>query len=372
MADTPIKREVRPVRTYGQSSGSISKTHVTAKKNKKSLKPLIAVIVIVIVLGLLVLYNYLTNRTVLSSPGVVGNSAGNLYNGGLFCEKDGRIYFSNPNDDNTLYSMSSSLNDFEKLYDDYARYINVDDNYVYYARMNNKKENPTQSIFIFYSTGVFRVTKSGKHLKMITSDPVGGLLAYDNKLYYQVYRNKALTLYISEIDGNNERKTVSDDTPMVSAYNGMVYYSGNLQDHDIHYVTPTGGYGVAFSASAYLPIATDEGMFYISTDGEKYRLYLSKLDGSNAQCIVDKPVSRYYNVTDDGRYVFYQCDEQDANAIYVLDRQSGVTEKIADGTYKWINLAGGYCFFFEFSSERAYAYNYETKVLNYFNPPSKK
>ena len=66
-----------------------------------------------------------------------------------------------------------------------------------------------------------------------------------------------------------------------------------------------------------------------------------------------------------------ECDEKEESALYVLDREENTTETILEGNYKWINLAGGYCFFFEFSTERAYAYDYTKKVLSYFNPPTK-
>ena len=37
----------------------------------------------------------------------VGNTAGNLYNGGYFCEKDGMVYFCNIYDNHSLYSMDT-------------------------------------------------------------------------------------------------------------------------------------------------------------------------------------------------------------------------------------------------------------------------
>ena len=37
---------------------------------------------------------------------VNGNTAGNLYNEGYFCEKDGIVYFANPADNYCLYSMN--------------------------------------------------------------------------------------------------------------------------------------------------------------------------------------------------------------------------------------------------------------------------
>jgi len=347
----------------------ITTTQAPVKKGNGN-KKWIFVLVAVLAAGLLLLYSYLTNRVVPSASQTLGNTAGNLYNGGLFCENDGVIYFSNPNDDYTLYSMSTELKDFEKLYDDYARYINADENYVYYTRKNNKKENPTNSIFIFFSTGVYRIGKGGSNIKAISTDPSGSLLVYDNRLYYETYNNNKLTLYSTGLDGKDEKKLISDDTPVVSVYDNKIYYAGNLSDQNIHYINSSGGSDVAIETKAYLPIVTAEGVFYIST-AQNYNICRCDTDGANNETLVDRSVS-WYNMTDDGRYIFYQCDDKDNSAIYVLDRTENTTEKIADGNYKWINIAGGYCFFFDYYTERAFAYDYDEKVLNLFNPETDK
>ena len=65
-----------------------------------------------------------------------GNTAGNLYNGGLFCEYDGTVYFSNPSDGGKLYSMSPDGSNLAKLCDDTVSYINADEHYLYYVRNN--------------------------------------------------------------------------------------------------------------------------------------------------------------------------------------------------------------------------------------------
>ena len=61
---------------------------------------------------------YSSGRTYLNDEELVGNTAGNIYNGGLFCERDGRIYFSNDNDDGSLYVMNSNSTNFKKLHTD--------------------------------------------------------------------------------------------------------------------------------------------------------------------------------------------------------------------------------------------------------------
>ena len=115
---------------------------MAAKKSSK--KPVIGIFVVVLIIALFLLFKQMGNKVTLSAEGLIGNTAGNLYNGGLFCEYEGRIYFSNPDDDYALYSMKTDLSDLKKLYNDYARYINVDENYVYYTRMNNKDHSDTE------------------------------------------------------------------------------------------------------------------------------------------------------------------------------------------------------------------------------------
>ena len=343
---------------------------MAAKKSSK--KPIIGIFVVVLIIALFLLFKNLSNKVVLSAEGLIGNTAGNLYNGGLFCEYGGRIYFSNPDDDYALYSMKTDMTDLKKLYNDYARYINVDENYVYYTRMNNKKTTQTQSKLVAYHTGIYRINQSGKNLKAITTDPCGSLLLYNNKVYYQTYsqlNNKQLVIARTDIDGSNTVELITDDSPVACAYEGNIYYSGRLRDQNVHEVNAEGEDNVYMSTKAYMPIVTKEGTFYVSTM-DAYKLYLTSKNGSS-EILVEKPVS-WYNITEDGRYVFYSCDEKDTPAIYMLDRSTGDVEKIQEGNFKWINIAGGYCFFFDYSSERAFAYDYEKKVLNFFTPSAKK
>ena len=339
-------------------------------QKKKGVKSGLIVFILILLVGGFIAYMILTGRTYTSASGTVGNSAGNLYNGGLFCENAGRIYFSNPNDDYTLYSMSLDLKDFKKLYNDYARYINADENYVYYTRMNNKKDSGSQSIFVFYSTGVYRVRKNGSGLKMMSSDPCGSLLLYDNKLFYQSYKDNVVSLHKIGIDGKDDVKLFSDDTSVVSVLDDRLYYSGKLSDQNIHYMNMEGKVSVAIEAKAYMPMATEDGIYYISTDN-KYNLFLADFEDKERKRIVNHLVS-WYNVTPDGRYVFYNCDEGDDSAVYMLDMETKEETVISEGNYKWLNIAGNYCFFFDFFNERPYAYDYVNKRLVDFDPPAKK
>ena len=105
-------------------------------KNKQKKQLFITIAIILILIAVFCLIHFL-NRTKMNSGYVNGNSAGNLYNGGLFCESNGTVFFSNPSDNHRLYSMNPDGSDMKKLSDDTVSYINADDHYVYYVR-NNK------------------------------------------------------------------------------------------------------------------------------------------------------------------------------------------------------------------------------------------
>ena len=49
---------------------------------------------------------HIRNQQIHMFPSDHGNTAGNLHNYGLVYEMDGKVYFSNPNDNNCLYSMN--------------------------------------------------------------------------------------------------------------------------------------------------------------------------------------------------------------------------------------------------------------------------
>lgn len=368
MAGKDVLKEAR--KEMNKEANKEVKT-INTKAKKKSFGPAFVIIILILIVAGFLVYNYLSGKVYKSAAGTIGNTAGNLYNSGLFCENGGKIYFSNPNDDYTLYSMDMSLGNVKKLYDDYARFINADENYVFYVRENNKKQNPDKNPFALYMNGVFRIRKNGSNLKMLSKKSSGCLLLYDNKLFYQVSEeNNKLTLHRVGIDESDEKTVLTDDSKAVSVFDDRIYYAGTLSDQNIHYINMEGKNSVAVETKAYMPIATKEGIYFISCDNG-YNLYLTDFEDKERKCIVDKLVS-WYNLTSDGRYIFYNSDMGDDSGMFMLDRNTDETVKILEGNYKWLNIAGNYCFFFDFFNERAYAYDYTARKLSAFDPPVDK
>ena len=89
----------------------------------------------------LIVYNSLSDRLRYNKEGDVGNTTGNLYNSGLFCEYEGYVYFSNKADDDSLYRMKSDGTNVEKIHPDSVSYIQVINDYIYYVRTNKNGED---------------------------------------------------------------------------------------------------------------------------------------------------------------------------------------------------------------------------------------
>ncbi|MCR5321778.1 MAG: DUF5050 domain-containing protein [Lachnospiraceae bacterium] len=327
------------------------------------------IVIVLIFAGLIgggLTYNYFSKRVVKSAPGMVGNTAGNLYNLGLFCESDGRIYFSNYLDDGQLYSMKSDLTDFKHINEDYPRYLNADENYLCYSRMNNLKESGAESIFVFYANGVFRCRKNGKGLTMLHNKPVGSVLLYDNTIFYQNYiKNGKISIKKMEIDGSGDTEIIDDEVIACAAYDGRIYYTGFKNDHDLHSFSPlSGGSRVELEGNFYNAVIMSEGIYYIDPlDHYHLKLY----SGGESKTLVNKKISAY-NITKDSRYIYYQVDGTDADGVYIYDTVQGASGLIREGSYKWLNIAGGYCFFYSSDETEVFAHD-QSVGLSYFMPP---
>ena len=168
----------------------------------KSIKHILVFLLIITIFAAIGVFTYTSGRTYFNEDIEVGNTAGNLYNGGLFSEQDGKIYFSNDEDDGSLYVMDSDCTNIRKIYDDKAVFINADSNYIYYVRANNTRDNQQGTLMMFYNTGVFRINHNGRNLKAFTGNPGAYLTLHGNNIYFQRYdAGIGLYLYKYRIDG---------------------------------------------------------------------------------------------------------------------------------------------------------------------------
>lgn len=338
------------------------------KNSRKAITFFIFVLVITIVLTLI----WFNTRTIYNEDNAIGNTPGNLFNGGLFSVTDDTIYFSNPNDDGSLYQMNLQLDNFKKIHNDKVGYINAVGSYLYYVRMNNSKENNSASIFSFKNVGIYRLNRNGKNLKVLYDNPSGLINVHGNDVYYQHYNtNEGLSFYSVNINGKNELKISDDGIIPISISGNKLYYSGTEKEHNINTMDlNTGRSNTLFTGNTYAPIINNNYIYYISLS-HNFGIYRINLDGTNPTLIVNERCSTY-NITEDGNYLYYQVDGGNNNRIVLLDLKTNTEEIVLEGDFKNIHIVGDFVFFRNFPETVTYYLPIGTyKTVYNFNPPNK-
>lgn len=336
-----------------------------------SLKKVILILVFITVAALLWVFFYSLGRTYFNEEDEIGNTAGNVFNGGLFSEQDGKIYFSNDNDEGALYVMNSDGTNVKKVHPDKAVYINVDENYIYYLRANDTRENNSGSVLMFNNSGMYRINHNGKGLKVISSNPGSHLYLNGNFVYYQNYDvNSGLFLYRKKIDTTMEKLILQDAVIPSHVMNNKLYYAGYGKDHNINALDLS-----SFVASTYIegnfayPIFKGDYIYYLDLNNN-YSVNRMRLDGSEQTVLVDEFCSTY-NITNSGKYLYYQVDDEDDNRIARLNLETMEHETLLDGYYKQIHVTDNYVFFKDFDNTYTYVQTADGALnLGTFDPPN--
>jgi hypothetical protein len=336
-----------------------------------TVKKVLLTLFIITAIALAGVFLYSSGRTYLNDEDLTGNTTGNIYNGGLFSEREGRIYFSNDNDDGSLYVMNSDTTNIKKLHYDKAAYINVDENYIYYLRANNTRENVSGSLLMFNNTGMYRIKQNGSSLKLISSNPGSYVTVFGNHVYYQNYDvKKGLFLYRNKTDGSLERLLLKEAVIPSIVMSNKLYYVGVNEDHNINSLDLS-----SFTTRPQIegnfgyPIYLGDYIYYMD-QSNNYTINRMNQDGSDRIVLVNDRCSTF-NITNSGKYLYYQVDNLDDSKISRIDLSTLETEVLMDGYFKQIHVTDNYVFFKDFDNQNTYIVSVDgSPKLGTFNPPN--
>ena len=341
------------------------------KKKFSSLKSNIIIVLVAVAFILVFVIAKFSGRVIPNTEGAVGNSACNLYNEGLFCADDKRIYFSNLKDGGSLYSMSKDLSDFEYMQEDTAGYINNTSNYVVYSRLNYTRNDSVKHVLQFSYSGIYRVTKKGSH-------SIGGIYSYDvgsvgligNEVYYQKHEKDGnMNLYRAGLDGKNDELLLEEKIVPGTLTSSKIYYAGAEDDHYIYSFYPDSKQKVViYKGNCYQPALIGGNIYFISLS-KNYNI--AKIDeyGQNPTILVEEKCT-FYNVTPDEQYVVYQIDDGKNNRLEMMNLSTFEKTVIKKGDYNGINIIDDKVFFREFGTDEVYYFSlYSPSQVETFNPP---
>lgn len=317
---------------------------------KDQIKAILLVLLLIAVLSMVLLFRGL-DFTPGNDISAVGNTAGNLYNGGYFCESEGDIYFSWPADDHSVYCMKAD-GSLEKINITDAFSLNVYNDYLYYGR--NGASDVNRSFLDGRPFGVYRVSlKSGRSKSLCSSLSAYVCLA-GNNLYLQEYTDTSL--YFSRVsikDANDFERISPIGYPISCAENGYLYYAEQKGNHNIYrYDTQTGAAEVFYEGNCLQPIYTNGILYYIDlADGYALKRY-DTVSGELTVIVQDRCIN--YNVS--GSVVFYQIENPDTGhyGLYRNNTSGTMPELVSNQSCRRIHIAGDYAYFQYFHNELSF------------------
>ncbi|WP_022748002.1 DUF5050 domain-containing protein [Lachnobacterium bovis] len=323
---------------------------------KKKIKTIIGLVILIIIVGICLFAFFNTRKkkiTKMNTSFVNGNTGGNLYNAGLFCESDGVIYFANPRDEFKLYKMNSDLTNPEKINDDTIMYINADSNYLYYVRNNTKSDND-YSFFSYNNNSLCRIdkVKPGKAL-ILDKDPCIYASLLGNYIYYLHYDDEnATSLYKVCIDGTNRQQVMPTYIFTCSAREEAFYYNNTEKNGDLYkFSTNTDTSTLYYNCNCYRPIVDKNSNIYYMDVDNKYSLVKATPGGKPKTIIKDRVDC--YNVSD--TLVIYQKNDASHPGLYYKDlTKNEEPHEIKMGIFKNIHITSKYYFFTDYSSKEVY------------------
>lgn len=312
---------------------------------KQTTKVLIIFILILLGITIFTLLSAYFKQIPQNPEDTVGNTAGNINNGGLFCETDGKIFFSNAYDNGTLYVMNTDGSHVKKLNDSKVSFITAGGNYLYYYQ---ESVDGNQGLGYVRSTnGLCRMKKNGSNITGINRNIIFSMQLVGNHIYYLSSDSTGPLFYKVSTDGKEEILLADYSVNPACALNGTIYYNGTLDNHylyalDTHTDTPA----EVWQGNLWYPILDGNYVYYLDVENN-YRLCRYNMGSSEIQVLTEDRVD-CYNLA--GGYIYYQKNSETEPALKRMHYDGSEPEIIATGNYTNINITSEYVYFQNFAS----------------------
>lgn len=316
-----------------------------------SKKQTIILTAVVIVLLLLLaggaVWSQFYNRVKPIPEGTVGNTAGNSYNDGLFCEYNGVVYFSNPYDGGALYSMNPDESNIQKLSSASVSHLNAGGNYLFYFQSQSSGNSGLG--YVRSRNGVFRASLNGKKPVCLYEDLIFNMQLAGNNLYLLSSAEDGTHFYrMSAQDGTLDELSQTYWDFSCALSDGTVYYNGTGNNHYLYrYNTASGTSSIAWEGNLWYPIY-DNGYIYYLDVASNYRLCRYSLSGEMVEILTHDRVD-CYNLA--GGYLYYQRNSATEPALIRMGLDGQNAEILMEGNFTHINATSRYVYFTAYGTE---------------------
>ncbi|MBR5420928.1 MAG: DUF5050 domain-containing protein [Lachnospiraceae bacterium] len=325
----------------------------------KTAKRIIGIGIALLIIALLIIghkIGELADRIPDNPPETVGNTAGNLYNGGTFCESEGVVYFSNPYDGGSIYAMDPDQSNMRKVVTAGASYINAGGNYLYYYSASSAGQSGLG--YIRNGRGLYRVDKAGKRNILLKQTQVDGLSLLGNTIFYTAFADKEprdpkalTTMNTIRTNAENDRTILNGQIKIGSGEYGELYYAGISGDHYLYAADSASGASRRIcELNMYEPTLVDGRVFFLDMDDEMKLKVWSTYDNSVIQLSGERIES--FNLY--GDTIYYQTIDESGNNEYAFKRihtDGSGEEVLLYGVVRDIQVTSTYVYFRDFNAD---------------------
>ncbi len=326
---------------------------------KRTLKTLLLFILILTVIGGVTWFSIYFKRIPKNPDDTIGNTAGNLNNSGLFCESEGKIYFSNAYDNGTLYVMDADGNNIKKLNDSKSSLITAGGNYLYYYQENVGGNHGLGYIRSTY--GLCRMRKDGRMISSMNRNVIFSMQLIGNYIYYLSSDKNGPLFFKVSTNGKTEVQLANYSVNPACVQNGYIYYNGTVDNHYLYALdTRTDTSSEIWQGNLWYPIIDGDYIYYLNV-AEHYRLCRYNQSTQEVEVLTEDRVD-CYNLS--GGYIYYQKNSETEPALKRMHYDGSEPEVIASGNYTNINITSEYVYFQSFASSVPMYRTPTTGVIN--------
>ncbi len=319
--------------------------------NTKQKRIVIGVILALVLITLMVTLT-LMQRVSMNPEGTIGNTAGNINNGGLYCEYDGRVYFANSFDGGSLFSMNPDESDIRRLNNLEVHNILAGGKYLYYFQTGATNNSGFGQIDGMRSFD--RCQLNGKDSVSLTRDVVTSAQLVDNYIYMLTAANDGPAFYKMKIDKTDQTDLAALSINPACAQDGIIYYNGVEADHYLYALnTANDSISEVWAGNLWYPVLSGDYVYYMDVENN-YRLCRYSLSQKVVEVLTEDRAD-CFNVG--SGYIYYQKNGNDPQLICMRTDGTGAMV-IADGNYTNINMTSQYVYFRAFDDDATVYHSY--------------
>ncbi len=315
----------------------------------RNVKIIIGLILVFIAGGIFTFFTIRSKNVELNSPLAVGNTAGNVYNGGMFCELNGKVYFVDTANGSVMYSMNVDESGAKQLTTSNVKNILAYGNYLYYYMDSSKGVTGNGLEHYANQYGIFRADLDGKNQVGLTREYTGTMQLCGNYIYYQVPNGNDATINKVKIDKSEDPTIVMQDHIVPACYeNGSLYYAGFSKDLAIHAINTQADDEdtIVLEGYYYMPILQDGYMYYLKADAN-YCLCRANMTTGVEEILTTDRVDTY-NL--DGTHIYY-ATSVDQQALMMMNMDGTDQRILFNGICNSLNLTSQYLYFMIYGDE---------------------